>query len=437
MDGHVDVESRGSAMRLALILTEFPPGIGGMQTHADALARALHETGADLTVYTYRCDDPEHLTAARDFDRAAPYPVRRVLSRVGFWANHQWLRRELARTGPALVYASTVYYGLLGDALGVPVICRSVGNDVQRPWIAYPYRLGSRLISLPPLERRLHGWYRRWNTPEWIEAAFRRQRLALMRRSAQAHRVILANSDYTARLLRGAGVTARQVRVLPGGVDASRFVPCAAARTAVRSAWGVPPEAPVLLTACRLVAKKGIDFLVARMPVLRRLDPRIRLVVIGDGRERTRWAQQISAAALDDVVRLEGRVPQQDIQRYFSAADYFVLASRITTHRVSGLEDAETMGRVLCEANAAGVPVLASRSGGIPSVVTHEDNGLLFETDDGEDFVRQFRRLHEDAALRQRLVARGRERAEQEFAWPHLIEAHLRCFAEVACPMSH
>lgn len=419
-------------MRLALILTEFPPGIGGMQTHAEALARTLHEAGADLTVYTYRCDDPQHIAAARQFDELARYPVRRVLSRVGFWANHQWLRRELTRTAPALVYASTVYYGLLGETLGVPVICRSVGNDVQRPWIVYPYRLGSRLLSLPVLERRLHGWYRRWNTPEWIEAAFRRRRLALMRRSAQAHRLVLANSDYTARLLREIGVAAGRIQVLPGGVDAHRFVRCPAARATVRNAWGVSADAPVLLTACRLVAKKGIDFLVARMPALRQLDPRVQLVVVGDGRERARWAQQISAAGLDDVVRLEGRVPQRDIQRYFSAADYFVLASRVTTHRASGLQDAETMGRVLCEANAAGVPVLASRSGGIPSVVTHDDNGLLFESDDAEDFLRQFRRLHEDAALRERLVTRGRQRAEQEFAWPHLIDAHLRCFAEVA-----
>lgn len=423
---------RPQRLRLALILTEFPPGIGGMQTHAEALARALHEAGADLTVYTYRCDDPKQREEAREFDDRAGYPVRRVLSRVGFWANHQWLRRELTRAAPALVYASTVYYGLLGETLGVPVICRSVGNDVQRPWIVYPYRLGSRLVSLPALERRLHGWYRRWNTPEWLEAAFRRRRLALMRRSAQAHRLVLANSDYTARLLGEVGVSARRIQVLPGGVDARRFVPCATARAALRGIWGVPPEAPVVLTACRLVAKKGIDFLVAQVPALRQLDPGVRLVVIGDGRERARWAQQVTAAGLDDVVRLEGRVPQHDIQRYFSAADYFVLASRVTTHRISGLQDAETMGRVLCEANAAGVPVLASRSGGIPSVVTHDDNGLLFETDDGEDFVRQFRRLHEDAALRQRLVARGRERAEQEFAWPHLVEAHLRCFAEVA-----
>ena len=114
------------------------------------------------------------------------------------------------------------------------------------------------------------------------------------------------------------------------------------------------------------------------------------MIVVGDGKERRRCEGQVAAAGVSDAVRLVGKVPQQDVQRYFAAADYFVLASRVTTHRVSGLQDAETMGRVLCEANAAGVPVLASRSGGIPSVVTHGDNGLLFESDDAGDFLVQF-----------------------------------------------
>jgi phosphatidyl-myo-inositol dimannoside synthase len=417
--------------RLALILTEFPPSVGGMQTHAEFLAQALHDAGHAISVFTYRCDDPHLATAASEFDRQAPYPVHRVLSRVGFWANHRLLLTTLRRSPVSLIYASNVYYGLLGAELGVPVICRSVGNDVQRPWIAYPYRLGCRLVSHPALERRLHQWYRRWNAPEWLEAAFRRQRQSLVQRSARANRAILANSTYTRQLLNQVGVSHQQVRVLAGGVDTQRFAPCAATRQAVRTEWGVSPDAPVLLTVCRLVAKKGIDFLLAHVAALRAIAPRLAVIVVGDGKERRRCEEQVATAGMSDAVRLVGKVPQQDVQRCFAAADYFVLASRVTTNRVSGLQDAETMGRVLCEANAAGVPVLASRSGGIPSVVTHEDNGLLFESDDGADFIEQFRRLHQDADLRRHVVERGRQRAEQEFAWPLLVAAHQQCFNEV------
>ena len=420
----------GPSTRLALILTEFPPAVGGMQSHAEFLAQALHAAGHAICVYTYRCDEPQLAHAATEFDRQAGYPIRRVLSRIGFWANHKLLLGSLRQSRPALIYASNVYYGLLGAELGVPVICRSVGNDVQRPWIAYPYRLGSAVVSHPALEQRLHRWYRRLNAPEWLECALRGQRQALVRRSARANHVILANSEYTGRLLHQVGVNGERVRVLPGGVDPRRFAPCSIARQALRREWGVSGDTPVLLTVCRLVAKKGLDFLLAQVPALQRTVPHLRVVVVGDGKERQRCVRQLAAAGLGDTVRLVGRIPQSDVQRYFAAADYFVLASRVTTHPVSGLQDAETMGRVLCEANAAGLPVLASRSGGIPSVITHEDNGLLFESDDAGDFLTQFRRLHQDAGLRHRLIQRGRQRAEQEFAWPLLVAAHQECFDE-------
>ncbi|MBE9609279.1 glycosyltransferase family 4 protein [Chitinilyticum piscinae] len=414
--------------RLALILTEFPPAFGGMQTHAEALAAHLLQRGWSLVVYTYRPDLPEQQAAAAQFDAGCGYPVHRVLSRIGFWHNLRLLQRELGRQAPALIYAANVYYGLLGERLGVPVICRSVGNDVQRPWIAYPYRLGSGIVSHPRLEGPLHRLYRRCNTPEWLEALLRRARQQLMRRSARANRLLLANSDYTRELLLATGADAPRIRVVPGGVDCARF---ATASPALRATLGLPQDAVILLTACRLVAKKGIDFLIAQLPALRTVEPRLHLLVVGDGRERRRCEQQVSALHLDHAVTFAGRVPQHAIQHYFAACDVFILASRISVNRISGLADAETMGRVLCEANAAGVPVLASRSGGIPSVIRDDDNGLLFASDDAEDLLRQFRRLRTDPALAARLVARGRQRAQEEFDWRVILAAHEQAFASV------
>ena len=92
------------------------------------------------------------------------------------------------------------------------------------------------------------------------------------------------------------------------------------------------------------------------------------------------------------------------------------------------------MGRVLCEANAAGGPVIAARSGGIPSVVAHEENGLLFEPDDGESFVAQVQRVRADQALARSLVEEGRRVAFREFDWSIVLDAHERYFAEILSP---
>ena len=63
---------------------------------------------------------------------------------------------------PELIYSSTVYYGELGSMTGVPVFCRSAGNDVLRPWIAWPFVMGSRVLDLPWVERQLYCKWKRW-----------------------------------------------------------------------------------------------------------------------------------------------------------------------------------------------------------------------------------------------------------------------------------
>ena len=89
------------------------------------------------------------------------------------------------------------------------------------------------------------------------------------------------------------------------------------------------------------------------------------------------------------------------------------------------------MGRVLCEANAAGVPVLASRSGGIPSVIQHNTNGLLFEPEDIEDFVTKAATLRRDEKSCRAMTERGREMAAEQFDWSVIVGAHEALFKQV------
>jgi glycosyltransferase involved in cell wall biosynthesis len=88
------------------------------------------------------------------------------------------------------------------------------------------------------------------------------------------------------------------------------------------------------------------------------------------------------------------------------------------------------MGRVLCEANAAGVPVVAARSGGIPSVITHGENGLLFAPDDSADFLAQVLAIHRHPEVAARLSRGGHEIARQRFDWAVIGAAHERTFAK-------
>jgi phosphatidyl-myo-inositol dimannoside synthase len=223
------------------------------------------------------------------------------------------------------------------------------------------------------------------------------------------------------------------MEVLVGGVDVACFTPREPGQADVQAArrrLGLPAGAWLMTTACRLVPKKGIDFLLSAFGALRAHMPDAQLVVIGSGPKARHWLSLARDAGLTGAVHFVGRVEHDAMPAYYWASDAFVLASRVHVSRRSGLSDVETMGRVLCEANAAGTPVLASRSGGIPSVIEDGVNGRLFEPDDTDDFIAKACALRQDVLTTRAMAERGRMIAAQRFDWSVIVGRHEALFRQ-------
>ena len=404
-----------------------------MQTHALALANHLQSKGYPIRVLTYRANRHEEKNAARTFDVDLSFPVRRLLSRLGYWNNIRLIAQDCREFKPDLIYSSTVFYGFLSEELDVPVICRSVGNDVMRPWIAYPFRFGGRLLGSPLLEQPVYDLFKKFNYPEWVEVLFHRYRHQLMVRSARLMHLIMANSKFTSDLLSDIGIPTRRIELVVGGVDARRFLAPGKQvnRTELRNRLGLPPRRFIITTACRLVAKKGIDFLLNSFSELLERMPDAHLVIIGEGKHAKRYRRLANRLNLRERVTFTGRVPQNEIQHYYWASNLFALASRIQVNKVTGIRDAETMGRVLCEANAAGTPVLAANSGGIPSVIKNNFNGLLFEPGNTPGFIKQVLKIRNDKALKKKIVGNGKKLAREKFDWSKIVAAHERAIYNI------
>ncbi len=397
-----------------MVLTEFPPSFGGMQTHALELSRWLHARGYVLEVATYRLEDgPAEVPDL-------PFRVHRVLSRVSYHANLRKLERVARAMGAELIYSSTVYFGELATRLGIPMFCRSAGNDVLRPWIAWPFEAGSTVLDLPWVERQLYRRWKKWEWPERLESLLLGRRADVMRASARRMARIFANSEYTRKLLYEAEVDRERVSLLPGGVDANFF----ARSPAARAELGLERDGYYLLTACRLVEKKGLDTLLASMAILRAKGARLQLLIAGEGKQRRHAENLIAALDLTSTVQLLGYVRHDRLRDYMHAANAFVLSSKDVVHPRTGLRDSETMGRVLCEAGASGLPVIASASGGIPSIVENGVNGLLVESGSAGDLAEKIELLWRDPILSAKLGRCGKERAQTQFDWPVLFAAH-------------
>jgi phosphatidyl-myo-inositol dimannoside synthase len=418
-------------LRILLILPEFPPQFGGMQTHAIYLSNYLSLQGHAVQVMTYQSADLDIRRQGNAYDSRCGFPVYRVLSRIGFWDNIRKIVLRARAFNPDIIYASTVYYGLVRDFLGVPIICRSVGNDMMRPWIAYPFRFGSAFFSHPRLESTLHEWVKRIDIPDWVDNIFKSERALLVRTSIKKTSHIFANSHFTAGVLRQMGATPDRIKVLAGGVDTFRFDRINSNGHMTRSKLNLPVHGQLIMTACRLVPKKGLDFLLTAFSFIISVIKNAYLVIVGDGKERQKCERMACSLGISERLIFTGYVPHSLIHEYYWACDVFVLASRTCYNSNCGTKDVETMGRVLCEANASGTPVVASNSGGISSVITHEVNGLLFREDDLEDFLRQMLRLQRDRVLCETLVRNGKKRAMEDFDWRVLLREHEIIFDDI------
>ncbi len=164
---------------------------------------------------------------------------------------------------------------------------------------------------------------------------------------------------------------------------------------------------PTVLFVGRLVERKGIGNLL-RAAAGSRLPYRVALV--GFGPEEARLRSLAAALGLAERVEFAGRVSDGELSRRYAEADVFVLPATIDARG-----DTEGLGVVLLEALAHGLPVVATRRGGIPDIVLDGETGLLVEDGDAAALARAIERLLADPALARRLAERGAEHVRSEF----------------------
>ncbi|OKH18058.1 glycosyltransferase [[Limnothrix rosea] IAM M-220] len=177
------------------------------------------------------------------------------------------------------------------------------------------------------------------------------------------------------------------------GVDTEMFQPSLKSEKMRDRLSQGHPEAPILLYVGRVSAEKQIDQI---KPVLEAI-PGSRLAIVGDGPYRSELEEHFAGTNTHFVGYLQGL----ELASAFASADAFVFPSRT-----------ETLGLVLLEAMAAGCPVVAANSGGIPDIVTDSENGFMFDPVDPDGAVKATQRLL--AATEEREIMRANARAEAE-----------------------
>ena len=211
---------------------------------------------------------------------------------------------------------------------------------------------------------------------------------------------------------------AKPSRVIPPGVDVDRFTPDERSRTAIRDKFGWRRDTPVVGYLGRFVPEKGLGTL---MRALEHAAQPWKALVVGGGpmlSELTDFSQ-----SHPDRVKVLTGVTHDEVPAYLNAMDVLCAPSETTS------QWREQFGRMLIEAMACGVPVIASRSGEIPHVLS--DAGVLIEERDIAGLTQAIDSLLGDPGTRRELASKGLTRARERFAWPIVARAHLAFFEEL------
>ena len=219
----------------------------------------------------------------------------------------------------------------------------------------------------------------------------------------RANDAVIAVSEATARFQhRWNLVPAARLHVVHGFVEPSPSLPAAAGRAAVRAELDLGPTDPVVGTAARLVPVKGVSDLVRAVALLRRRLPAL-LVVAGSGAEAHEASLRAEALRLGVPVRWLGF--RADVARLLPAFDVFATASRL-----------EAFPMAVLEAMASGLPVVATRVGGLVEAVEDGVTGLLVSRGDPPALAAALGRVLGDGSLARSMATAGRSRVLERFS---------------------
>ena len=210
-----------------------------------------------------------------------------------------------------------------------------------------------------------------------------------------------------------------RVAVIPNSIDLEKYQrPLSAEdRCALRESVGIAADAKVLVSVSRVSKEKNIREIVAFFPHLLEKMPDVKLLIVGDGPDKEHIEKQVEKLNIENNVIFTGKIPSEEVWRYYNIGDIFVSASTFEVHSMCYLE-----------ALAQGLPLLCRADDALLGVLDHDYNGMIYHSQ--EEFADFAYKMLSDGELRELMSKRSLERSER-FSIEAFADSMLRIYEEV------
>lgn len=401
---------------------------GGLETQAQTLAEGLIERNHELVTLTTPHPDGrrEGMEGKVPVRYLAPGTYRRY---TRAWGEVCYRELEHMQRNKRIDLLLNQHEGIVGhipqvvNTLGIPVVA-VIHGTMRAEFLTRIrhlssargiYRFGRYLLTMPAL------------FAQWRKAA------------PLVARWIVVSHETARDWQRELGLSPDRIVIIPNGVDTTSFRPNVAKRQATRARLGIPDDRPVLMAVGRVEQEKGFQVAIQALQILRKKFPTVQFIIAGDGHYRGTLERLAARAnqdagfrssgastyasreSHDDTVILAGYVPHAQLPDLLAAADIFLVPTLCD----------EAFPLTVVEAMAMGLPVIASKVGGIPTAIEDGKSGILVPMGNALAIAQAAERLLCDTTLRESLGRTACEVAQTRFSRAHMVEATERVLLEV------
>ncbi len=353
-------------MKIAILVSLFPPRwLAGTEIATYYMAEHLAQRGHEVHVITSLDEGlPEESYEKGFYIHRLPRTKIRFAGAFIFWAD---IVRTIRRVSPVVVHAQSL-------GIGVPAL-------ISKTILKIPYVVWGRGSDV-----YLPGW-------------FTKRTLKTIMKNADSAIALTEDMKRTMQAIYN-----RNIVVVPNGINLKEY-------TGDPSVQKVKGDEKRILFVGRLHPVKGVRYLLQAMKIVYEKMPDAKLILVGDGEERELLEKLADNLEIRECVEFAGRVPHERVQDYMNQAEVFVLPSL-----------SEGFPVTILEAMACGLPVVATRVGGLPDVIEDGVNGYLVKAKEPSEIAEALLKLLQDEQLWETISKTNKQKVN-DYSWERVALA--------------
>ena len=388
-----------------LLHNSLPHNSAGYATRTHGLLSELNRIGWDVDGVT-RLGYPYDMPGKAEIPDV---PMHEVVGNVDY--RRLLTGRQIEKKNPLFFYTERYSKSLLELAEQErPAIIHAASNH----WNGLTAVKTARKLGIPSIYEVRGLWEvtRGSRNPEWAESNMFKYIARMEADAAKAATHVFAITEALREEMIRRGVDGEKIQIIPNGVDTSRFTPIPKDEE-LATQLGVAGKT-VIGYVGSVLDYEGIELMLEAAEVLNRTREDFHVLIVGDGAELERFQHHVEEHELEHVVTFTGRVPHEDVERYYSLIDItpFPRLPLPVCEMVSPLKPFEAM--------AMGKAVVASDVAALKEIVSPGQNGYLHEKGSAESLIEQLTRLLDDPDHTRQIGAQARDWVVENRDWKQL-----------------